>query len=172
MPALRGLPATQWIIIACLTVTACGYSLRGNLPAHIKTVAIPVFVNRTAVPAVESLITGAVVEAFATSGRLRVVSSERADSILEGEVVGYELEPLAFDPDANVRQYRLVVTLNLRFRDIRGNELLFEELGVQERADFVLAGQVATNIALEEGAVRRAAVDIGRAVVNLAVDRF
>jgi Lipopolysaccharide-assembly len=160
------------LILACLTATACGYSVRGNLPAHIKTVAVPVFVNRTAVPALESLITGAILEAFATSGRLRVVSRERADSVLEGEIVGYQLQPLAFDPAVNVRQYRLVVTLNLRFRDVRGNELLFEELGVQEQADFALAGQVATNIALEETAVRRAAVDIGRAVVNLAVDRF
>jgi hypothetical protein len=155
-----------------LAATACGYSVRGNLPDHIKTVAIPVFVNRTAVPAVEAVITGAIVEAFATSGRLRVVSRERADSVLEGEIVGYQLQALAFDPAANVRQYRLVVTLNLRFLDTRGNEVLFEESGVQEQANFVLTGQVATNIALEEGAVRRAAVDIGRAVVNLAVDRL
>jgi hypothetical protein len=160
------------LIVACLAVAACGYTVRGNLPGHIKTVAIPIFVNRTAVPAVESLITAAVVEAFTTNGRLRVVTRERADAILEGEVVGYQLEPLAFDPSANVRQYRLVVTLNLRFRDVRDNQLLFEESGVQEQADFALAGTVAANIALEDVAVRRAAIDIGRAVVSLAVDRF
>jgi hypothetical protein len=160
------------LIVACLAAAACGYTVRGNLPGHIKTIAIPVFVNRTPVPAVESLITAAVVEAFTTNGRLRVVTRAHADSILEGEVVGYQLQPLAFDPDANVRQYRLIVTLNLRFRDVRDNQLLFEESGLQEQADFALAGTVAANIALEEVAVRRAAIDIGRAVVSLAVDRF
>jgi len=167
--------APAWALIACLAAAACGYRFQGNLPGHIKTVAVPIFANSTSVPAVESLITAAVVEAFTTNGRLRVVSRERADAILEGEIIGYQLQPLAFDPDANVRQYRLVVTLNLRFRDVRENGILFEEAGVQEQADFALVGQVgqvATNIALEETAVRRAAVDIGRAVVNLAVDRF
>jgi hypothetical protein len=174
-PSVWRWPALAWVLVACLTAAGCGYHVQGSLPGRIKTVAVPIFANSTAVPAIESLITAAVAEAFTTNGRLRVVSRERADAILEGEIVGYQLQALAFDPRANVRQYRLVVTLNLRFRDVRENEILFEETGVQEQADFALVGQVgqvATNIALEEGAVRRAAVDIGRAVVNLAVDRF
>jgi outer membrane lipopolysaccharide assembly protein LptE/RlpB len=173
---LRGVSgALPGLILVCLTAAACGYSLRGNLPGHIKSVAIPVFANSTSVPAIESLITGAVVEAFTTNGRLRVVPRAQADATLEGDIIGYQLQPISFDPAANVTQYRLVVTLNLRFRDLRDNELLFEELNVQEQADFVVAGpvgQVATTIAREETAVRRAAIDIGRAVVNLAVDRF
>ena len=151
----------------------CGYSVRGNLPAHIKTVAVPVFVNRTTVPGVEDVITRAVVDAFTTNSGLKVVDPQRADSILEGEIVGYQLQPLAFNPAAAVQQYRVIVTLNLLFRDLRTTEILLAEKGVQEKADFAATGSVAANVATEKGpAQQQAATDIARAIVNLAVTRF
>lgn len=159
-------------LLLLLAVAGCGYSLRGNLPSHIKTIAIPVFVNKTQEPAVENFITQAVVDAFVTSGQLKVVVPEDADAILEGEIVGYRLESLSFDPRANVREYRLLVTLNLQFRDARKNVVLWRQEGLQEKADFRVPGQVTATISREEAAVRRAAVDIGRSIVNLAVDRF
>ncbi len=157
--------------LLCAVSGGCGYSLRSNLPEHIQTVAVPVLVNRTQEPAVEDLITRGIVEAFTTNGRLRVVGVGQADSVLEGEIVGYQLQPLSFDQRANVQEYRVVVTLNLRFKDVRKNEMLLEEKGVQEKADFrTAAGNV--TIARESAAVRQAATDIGRAVVNLALERF
>ena len=155
-----------------LVLAGCGYSLRGSLPGHIRTVAVPVFANKTQQPAVENFLTRAVIEAFVTSGRLRVVRPEEADSILEGEIVGYQLDSLAYDERANVREYRLTVTLNLQFRDVRQNVMLWRQERVREKADFRVVGQVAATISSEESALRLAAVDIGRAIVNLAVDRF
>lgn len=164
--------ARSWFLLATLLLGGCGYSLRGSLPGHIKTVAVPVFANRTQEPAVENFITRAVIDAFVTNGRLRVVRLEEADSILEGEIVGYRIEALAFDPRANVQEYRLWLTLNLQFRDVRKNVMLWRQEGLQEKADFRVPGQVAQTISREESALRQAAVDIGRAIVNLAVDRF
>ena len=160
------------VIAALLVTTACGYSFQGTLPNHIKSIAVPIFINRTNKPAVENVITRAVVEAFATSGRLRVVGPERADSLLEGEITGYELVSLAFDPSAAVRRYRLLVTMNLRYRDLRQNRLVFERSGVQERADFQVAAAVAQTLVQEDAALRTAAVEIGRAVVALTLERF
>jgi len=155
-----------------LVLAGCGYSLRGSLPGHIRTVAVPVFANKTQQPAVENFLTRAVIEAFVTSGRLKVVRPEEADSILEGEIVGYQLDSLAYDERANIREYRLTVTLNLQFRDVRQNVMLWRQERVREKADFRVVGQVAATISSEESALRLAAVDIGRAIVNLAVDRF
>lgn len=153
-------------------VAGCGYSFHGNLPEHIKTVAIPVFANKTGEPTVENFITGAVVEAFSTNGRLRVVRREEADALLEGEVVGYTVQSIAYDSQANVRQYRLLVTMNLRFHDLRRNAVLFEEQGLREKADFQVQGAVSQTISREASAVRAAATVIGQAVVSLTVNRF
>ena len=155
-----------------VALAGCGYSFRGNLPDHVKTVAVPVFANKTPEPAVENFLTQAVIRAFSTNGRLRVVRPEEADAILEGEVVGYEVQALAFDPRASIQQYRLVVTVNLRFRDVRRNALLFEQARFQEKADFRVIGVVSQTISREESALQAAAVDIARSIVSLAVDRF
>src|SRR5262245_21548415 len=159
-------------VVAILFAAACGYSTKGNLPSHIRTVAVPTFKNKTQEPAVESTMTAAVVNAFTTSGKLRVVPVGQADSILEGEVVGYDVQSTSVDRRINIRQYRLLVTLNIEFRDVKQGELLFRQQGLQEQADFNVPFEVAATISREEGAVRQAAQDIGRKIVNLVVDRF
>ena len=160
------------LALLAVDLAGCGYAFRGNLPDHIKTVAVPVFKNKTSEPAVETLLTSAVVEAFASNGRLRVVRPEDADAILDGEVVGYSVQSIAFDNKANVRQYRLLVTMNLRLRDVRRSSILFEEQSLKEKADFQVLGAVSQTISAEEGAVRTAATEIGRAIVSLTIDRF
>jgi outer membrane lipopolysaccharide assembly protein LptE/RlpB len=164
-------PAALLALIATV-LSGCGYGLRGTLPGHLKTIAIPTFANRTSEPGVENFLTRAVVEAFSSNGRLRVVEPTAADSILEGEVTGYNVQSIAFDASANVRQYRLIVTLNLRYRDIRDEKLLFDRRGYQERADFRVAGAVSDTIAREQGALRQASVDIARSIVAFTLERF
>ena len=152
----------------------CGYSvgLGGNLPSHLKTVAVPIFVNSTQQPAVESVITAAVVNAFVTSGRLKVVSVKEADAILEGNIISYNLDSIAYNSQINVTEYRLRVRVNILFRDVRQGTTLYKQDGLEQWADFRVQGQVSDTLAREDQAARQAAVEIGRRIVASAVDRF
>jgi hypothetical protein len=163
-PARR---ARRVLGLALASVLVAGYGTRGNLPDHIKTVEVPIFKNRTLEPGVES-----VVNAFSSGGRVRVVPLAEADAILEGEVVGYSLEGLAFDRSAIVRAYRLRLTLNVEFRDVKRSAMLWRQEGLQEASDFQVEGTVSDTVARGQGAVLQAATEIGRKVVNLALDRF
>jgi len=160
------------LALGSLLLAGCGYSTRGNLPDHIKTVAVPIFKNRTLEPGVESAITAGIVNAFSSGGRVRVVPLAEADAVLEGEVVAYSLEGVAFDRSAVVRAYRLRLTLNVEFRDVKRSEMLWRQEGLQETSDFQVEGSVSDTVARGQGAVLQAATEIGRRVVNLAVDRF
>lgn len=160
------------LLLLAVLPGGCGYTVHGTLPSHINTVAVPIFLNRTPEPAIESLITRAVVEAFSTNGRLKVVSRGQADAILDGEIIAYSVSSIAFDQNANVRLYRLVVTVNLRMRDVQRNTVLFQQSAVTEQADFRVQDAVSQTISREETALRAAAVDIGRAIVSLAITRF
>jgi hypothetical protein len=171
-PGARASALATLVAAVLGTAAGCGYSVRGSLPDHIRTVAVPVFKNQTQEPAVENIITSGVIAAFANAGRLRVVPVDQADSILEGEIVGYALDSIAFDRSLNVREYRLRVTMNVQFRDVRQNSMLWRQDRLEQRSDFRVAGQVSESISLEEGAVKAAAVDIGRKIAALAVDRF
>ena len=169
---MRGVGRALALGLLAAAVAGCGYSFRGTLPEHIQTVAVPLFANKTGEPRIESLLTSAVIEAFSTNGRLRVVKREDADAILEGEVVGYSLLSISYDSQANVRQYRLLLTMNLKLLDMRRSGVLFEEHGLREKADFQVMNAVSQTISVEETAVRTAATEIARAIVSLTVTRF
>ena len=160
------------LIVAAVALAGCGYSTRGSLPDHIKTVAVPIFKNRTLEPGVDSAITSGVVNAFSSGGRVKVVPLDQADAILQGEVVAYSLDGLAFDQNANVRAYRLRLVLNVEFRDVRRSAMLWRQEGLSETSDFQVQGAVSDTLARGQGAVSQAAAEIGRKVVNLALDRF
>ena len=160
------------LLALVIALGGCGYTLRGTLPPHIQTIAVPIFRNRTQEPGVESVITRAVVESFSTNGRLKVAGREQADAVLDGEVTGYTIASVAFDKDANVRLYRLIVTVNLRLRDVRENKIIFQQDNVREQADFRVQDVVSQTISREETAVRVAASEIGRAIVSLTISRF
>jgi outer membrane lipopolysaccharide assembly protein LptE/RlpB len=165
-------PRTLAAVALLVLAAGCGYSWRGNLPAHIKTVGVPVFTNRTQWPNVEAALTAAVANAFAADGRLKVVDPSQADAILEGEIINYQVVVLAYDSNANPQQYRLFVTVSIRFRDVRRGIILFEERGLQERVDYLAAPVVANTIALQDAAIVPVAQIIGRDIVARAVDPF
>jgi outer membrane lipopolysaccharide assembly protein LptE/RlpB len=169
---VRGVGRALALGVLAAAVAGCGYSFRGTLPEHIQTVAVPVFVNKTGEPKLGSVLTNGVLEAFSTNGRLRVVRREDADAVLEGEVIGYSVVSISYDSNANVRQYRLTVTMNLKLLDMKKSAVLFEEHSLSEKADFNVQSAVSQTIAVEETAVRSAAIEIGRAIVSITLSRF
>ena len=169
---MRGVARALALGLLVAAVAGCGYSFRGTLPEHIQTVAVPIFVNKTGEPKLGSVLTNGVLEAFSTNGRLRVVRREDADAVLEGEVIGYSVVSISYDSNANVRQYRLTVTMNLKLLDMKKSAVLFEEHGLSEKADFNVQSAVSQTIAVEETAVRSAATEIGRAIVSITLSRF
>jgi outer membrane lipopolysaccharide assembly protein LptE/RlpB len=166
-------PRAVAVAVALLAVVGgCGYSWRGNLPPHLKTVGVPVFTNRTQWPNIESALTAAVANAFAADGRLKVVDPAHADAILEGEITNYQVTVLAYDSNANPQQYRLFVTVSIRFRDVQRGTLIFEDRGLQERVDYLAAPVVADTIARQDAAIGPVAQIIARDIVARAVDPF
>lgn len=154
-------------------VAGCGYSLRSSLPPHIRTIHVRTLENRTQEPGIEALITQALVEAVVTSGRVQLAASPaQADAVLEGAVVEYGLTSLAFDRAANVAQYRLQIALSLVLKDRVRDTVIWRQDRVADRADFRVAGTVAGTLAQEDAALRRAAVEVSRAIVSLAFEGF
>jgi hypothetical protein len=169
MTGRRGRLAAGLVLVAALA--GCGYSLSGNLPPHIRTVAVPVFKNRTLLPGLENVLTPAVARAFANSGRLRLVSLAEADSVFEAEVTSYLLQSTAYTAQENVTEYRVLVTLNVHFRE-RGGRTLWRQDGLQDKADFRAPGQVAPLFAINEAALQRVADELAAKIVTFAVEQF
>jgi hypothetical protein len=169
----RSFAAALGLVGLAAALGGCGYSLRPSLPPGINSIHVPVLVNRTQEPGIEDFITQALTDAVVTSGRVRIAPNRQvADATLEGAIVEYRLNSLAFDSNANVTRYRLVIGLALTFRDLKQNRVIWKQDRIEERADFVVAGQVTQTLAREEAAVRQAAVEVARAIVSFALEGF
>ena len=159
-------------LAATLALGGCGYSLRTSMPAGIKSVHVPVLENKTAEPGIEDFITSALTQAVVGTGARIAANGAEADASLEGSIVEYRLMSLSFDSSANVTSYRLIIALALTFRDLKQNKVIWKQDRVEERADFVVSGQVTQTLAREQLAVQRAAVDVARAIVSFAFEGF
>ena len=165
-------PIAGLAVLTALVVAGCGYSFRANLPPGIRAVHIPVLENRTQEPGIEDLVTQALTQAVVTGGRLRIAAAAEADARLEGSIVEYALSSLAFDRSSNVTQYRLRIALKLTLRDLRKNEVIWTVDRAEDQADFQVAGQIPVTLVRQEDALRRAAIEVSRAIVSLAFEGF
>jgi hypothetical protein len=161
------------LILGSFLAAGCGYSAGTLLPAHLKTVYIPPFKENFRAPAEDGRgreyelfypglsadVTREVIARFFSDGTLQVVDREDADSVLEGEVVGFRRNPLSYTDADEVREYRVTVVANVVFRDLKRGRIVWEEKGFTGE-DTYLAGES------EEASVKVAVRDLARRVVN------
>jgi hypothetical protein len=67
----------------------------------------------------------------------RVAPRDRADTILEGEIVSVDLGTLSRDVRTSIPQEQLyVMTIDFRWKDLRTGRILVERKGFQQTAPF------------------------------------
>lgn len=117
-------------------ICGCGYRVGSLLPADIKTIAVPMFINDTPEPELEAIITNGIIREFIADGTLKVVEEKNADTILLGEIIDYRREPLRFTKTEVTREYRLIIAVKLTFKDLRRNEVIWENPRVEGGTTF------------------------------------
>jgi outer membrane lipopolysaccharide assembly protein LptE/RlpB len=113
-----------FLAMAALAVmSGCAYSSRNALPPHLKTIAIPVFHNKTYVEdytrKIEVEVTEAVRNAVVQAGELKLANREDADLILEGEVTKMEREILRVDRYGEPAEVRLTIRARISIYDVK-----------------------------------------------------
>jgi len=110
-------------LMLLLGASGCTYSTRNALPKHIKTIAVPVFQNKTYVEdytrKIEVEVTEAVRAAFVQAGELKLANREDADLILEGEVTKMEREILRVDRYGDPAEVRLTIRARISIYDVK-----------------------------------------------------
>jgi outer membrane lipopolysaccharide assembly protein LptE/RlpB len=109
-----------------LVLEGCGYNLVGRsnfLPAEIRTVHVPAFVNRTTRVEVEQQVTQAVADEMVLRGRLRLVSTPNgADALLRGTIDTFGITPVAFNEQGRATQYQVTITAQIELLDHRNED--------------------------------------------------
>ncbi|MEK6682271.1 MAG: LptE family protein [Nitrospirota bacterium] len=163
-----------WAILF-LIISSCGYRFAGRaneLPPHLKAVAIPMFVNATYEPLIETVITNKVIQEFIADGRLRVVDTGKADAVLKGRISAFELAPLSFDRSNNVLEYRVVIHCDVVFEDVKNNKIIWKEPALSQSADYKVSGDISATRAAKERAIDEASKRLASDLVARLFEGF
>lgn len=114
---------------SCLILWGCGtYTFSGSsIPSYIKTVAIPLFEDRTAEFGIDQQLTDALIDAITQDNTLKIAGSREADSILKGTILRVEDSAGQYDQDEIASDFRVTITLKVAFEDAKKRKILWEE---------------------------------------------
>ncbi len=115
--------------VIALAAAACGYHLRGTgsfLPPSIKTMSIPVFKNMTTRYELDIRLTRAVINEMVARGKVTIVADpEKADAVLEGEVISFSATPVGFTGQAQADRYTITVRTKIVLKERAAEKPLF-----------------------------------------------
>ncbi len=168
------------LLTALLAVPAssCGYHLSGRgslIPEGARTIAVPALINKTFEPFVDVEVTAAVVNEFIADGRLKVVDVDRADVVLYGTIMKFQLTALSYTANAFAQQYQVRLVLDARLEDRRTKQILWQENGIESVfiSDYpVTVGDISATKAAKEGAIRKASQDIAWTLRSRVLEGF
>ncbi|MBU1726100.1 MAG: hypothetical protein KJ880_00490 [Candidatus Omnitrophica bacterium] len=166
-----------------LILSGCGYTTRSAIQGEYKSIYVQGFINKVILtnsayaenkyriyrPFVETEITKYVTDKFLFDGNLKPVDEGIADLTLQGELIDFRKDPLRYDNDDNVLEYRVNLVINMRLIDNKTNKKLWEENGFTGDSSYFVSGQQATT---EDDAVRSALADLSRRVVERTVEMW
>lgn len=164
---MKRIPLIITGIFLAIILSGCGYRLGSLLPADLKTVAIPMFINKTPEPELESMITNGVIQEFISDGTLQIAKYETADTLLIAEIIDYRREPLRFSKKEVTREYRLIIAVRLKFEDLRHNEVICENSRIEGETTFFVGTSLPAS---ERAALPKAIKDLAHNIVAKVVE--
>jgi outer membrane lipopolysaccharide assembly protein LptE/RlpB len=166
------------LILIVTLLSGCGYALVGRanfLPADIRTIQVPSFVNRTTRVELEQRVTQAVADELVSRGRLRLVSAASdADLILRGSIESFGINPVAFNQQGRATQYQVIVTAKIELLDHRegANQILWKNDHYIFTENYPVDLQSGDAFDQETRAIREIADRFSRSVVSSMLEGF
>ena len=165
------------LLFLLVVLCGCGYQLTGkstHLPAGITSLAIPTFRNQTLEPGIEVPLTQSFLREFMFDGRVKVLSSNVADTILEGSIKTFRIRSVSYNESGLVQEYQVAITVDLTLTKSSG-EIVWKDDNLTEvrwyRASF---GEVvpSTGGTLNEASKNSAVQELGKFMAERVKSRF
>ncbi|MEX2214669.1 MAG: LptE family protein [Phycisphaeraceae bacterium] len=119
-------------------LSGCGYTHTALFPENIRSVAVPIFDNRTVqYRGLERDLTEALIKEIETRGtQMKVVRSDEAESILTGSILQVQQRVLSLDRVAGLpADVEVTVILNFEWKNQRTGEV------IRDRRGFAVVGR-------------------------------
>ena len=164
-------------------IGGCGYTMRTLLPPKYKNIYVEPFKNETRIteetrdqerlriyyPRLETDITNSLINRFIFDGNLKVTRERDSNLILKGALIGYRRDPLRYDNDRNIEEYRLNIIVDVSLWDKETGEILWEEESFIGDTTYFRTGN---NAVSESTAIDTAVTDLVRRIVERTIENW
>ncbi|MBF0570557.1 MAG: LptE family protein [Candidatus Omnitrophica bacterium] len=166
-------------ILLVLTIAGCGYTTGSLLPKNYKKIAIEPFQNKVNnsqensnviyVPLLESNVRTAIIDKFLFDGNLRIADPDKADLVLNGDLIGVEQDTLRQDVNQNVQEYRVRIIVSLSLTDTATGKVLWKEPSFSGETTYFLTGSQGQS---QSSAIDAALADLASRIVERTVENW
>lgn len=118
----------ETMLVICI-LTGCGiYSFSGStLPPHIKTVAVPLFEDKTTEFGIDQKFTDGLIDAIIEDNTLKIADPRSADALVRGEILRVEDRAGQYNSNETASDYRVTISIKVAFEDVKKRKILWEE---------------------------------------------
>ena len=114
-----------------------GYHWESLYRPGVHTVAVPIFRTSDYTRGVEFAVTKAVINQLEANTPYKVVAREKADTILEGEIVRVNVNTISRDSVSGLPQEQLVsIVVSFVWKDLRSGKILCERRGFEAASTY------------------------------------
>ncbi len=168
------------VLIAVVSMSGCGYGLAGrgsSLPAYVRTIGIPLFINSTPVFDLEQTLTQRVRLEFIGRGKYQVTpDATGTDVVLNGEITSVALQPTAFNEQQQASRYAITVVVKVTLKDLKQDKIIYENAGLTFRDEYEVTSSATADVGAFLGqnrdALDRLATDFSRSLVSQVLEAF
>jgi Lipopolysaccharide-assembly len=145
---------------------------KNQLPARIKTVAVPAFQNNAMRYKIGSRFTEAVINELVHRGRgLRVQGDrEGADAVIEGIIKSFTFGGVLLDDKGRARIFEVTISAAVTVRDQTENRVLYDNQNFVFRGEYEFANDPRTFFNEEDPAVLRMARSFAESIVSTLIN--
>lgn len=120
-----------FVSLIVINFTGCFYSFSGaSVPSHLKSVAIPVFDDRSGQgePGMRETFTNRLIQKFNDDNTLRVAEKVNADALLECVIISFSDEAAVVAAGENIRQRKINISVRVVYKDLVLKKVISEKV--------------------------------------------
>jgi len=166
-------------MVLVLAVTGCGYTTGSLLPKNYRTIAIQPFKNKVSyisenaralyVPLLETNVRTAIIDRFLFDGNLHIADADKANLVMDGDLIGLTQDSLRTDVNQNIQEYRARVIVSLKLTDTATGKVLWEEPSFAGEVTYFTSGPQAQS---QSAALNSALTDLATRVVERTIENW
>ena len=135
-----------------------GYAWHSLYRQDIKTVAVPIFTNKSYTRGLEMQLTKAVINYMESTTPYKVVDRDSADTILEGEITTVTGSMISADRNTTLPQEEMItMSVNFVWKDLRTGRILREKKGFDQSTTYYPTLGEGASVGKQQGVERLAA---------------